>query len=107
MSVNVSAIIQIAILYFAIYAVLKSAKGSRFGQALTGIGVIAAVFSAFSLFFHFDVLSQLVQFLLSYLAISIVVIFHPEIRRAISSLGHWNFSSGLNTFATAPPRRSS
>jgi diadenylate cyclase len=91
MSVNVSAIIQIAILYFAIYAVLKSAKGSRFGQALTGIGVITAVFSAFSLFFHFDVLSQLVQFLLSYLAISIVVIFHPEIRRAISSLGALEF----------------
>ena len=31
-----SAIAQIIILYFVIYAILKEAKGSRFGQALMG-----------------------------------------------------------------------
>ena len=38
--------IQIAILYFAIYAILKAARGTRFGQVLTGVGVIAAYHNA-------------------------------------------------------------
>ena len=29
-------VVQIAILYFAIYAILKAARGSRFGQVLMG-----------------------------------------------------------------------
>ena len=44
--INVSAIIQIAILYAVIYAILKAAKGSRFGQALTGVGILAAAMFA-------------------------------------------------------------
>ena len=43
MTINVSAIIQIAILYLVFYAILKSAKGSRFGQALMGFGILAAI----------------------------------------------------------------
>ncbi len=85
--INISAIIQIAILYFVILAILKGAKGSRFGQALTGAGIIAAAMIAFTYVFQFDVLSTIVRSLLVYLAISTVVIFQPEIRRILSQLG--------------------
>ena len=89
--VSLSAILQIAILYFAIYAILKSAKGSRFGQVLMGVGLVAALLIAFSVVFHFDVLSRIVQFLLAYIAVSTVVIFQPEIRRMLSTLGAFGY----------------
>ncbi len=89
--ISLSAIVQIAILYAVIYAVLKAAKGSRFGQALMGIGLLASVMFAFTYVFDFDVLSSLVKSLLVYLAISSVVIFQPEIRRLLSQMGAFGF----------------
>lgn len=85
--VDVSAIVQILILYLVIYAILKRAKGSRFGQALTGVGILAASMFVFTYLFHFDVLSAIIRALLFYLAISTVVIFQPEIRRILSQVG--------------------
>ena len=85
--ISLSAIVQILILYVVIYAILKAAKGSRFGQVLMGVGILAAAMFAFTFVFHFDVLSQLVQALLIYLAISTVVIFQPEIRRVLGQVG--------------------
>ena len=90
-NITVTDAVQIGILYLVIYAILKGAKGSRFGQALMGIGVIAAVLVVFSLLFHFDVLSRLVQILLIYMAISTVVIFQPEIRRFLQTVGAFGF----------------
>lgn len=90
-SVSISAIVQIAILYFVIYAILKGARGSRFGQALAGVGVLAALLTAFSYLFHFDVLTRIVQFLLLYIAVSSVVIFQPEIRRILMTVGAFGF----------------
>ena len=89
--VSISAIVQVAILYFVIYAILKYAKGSRFGQVLMGVGILAALMIAFTYVFHFDVLSVLVRSLLVYLAISTVVIFQPEIRRVLSQVGAFGF----------------
>jgi len=88
---NVSAIVQIAILYFVFYAILKGAKGSRFGQSLMGFGILAALLIAFAYLFHFDVLTRIVQFLLIYIAVSTVVIFQPEIRRILSAVGAFGF----------------
>ena len=88
---NASAIVQIAILYFVFYAILKSAKGSRFGQSLMGFGILAALLIAFAYLFHFDVLTRIVQFLLIYIAVSTVVIFQPEIRRILSAVGAFGF----------------
>ena len=88
---NASAILQIAILYFVFYAILKGAKGSRFGQALMGFGILAALLIAFAYLFHFDVLTRIVQFLLINIAVSTVVIFQPEIRRILSAVGAFGF----------------
>jgi diadenylate cyclase len=91
MTISISAIIQIAILYWAIYSILKAAKGSRFGQVLFGVGILTTLLIAFSYLFKFDVLSRIVQFLLAYLAISTVVIFQPEIRRILSTVGAFGY----------------
>ncbi len=79
--------VQIFILYLVFYWVLRAAKGSRFGQVLTGVGLLFAALIAFTYLFHFDVLSRIVQGLLFYLALSSVVIFQPEIRRILATIG--------------------
>ena len=66
---DASAIVQILILYLVIYAILKRAKGSRFGQSLMGVGILAAMMVVFTFLFHFDVLSVILRSLLVYLAI--------------------------------------
>ena len=84
-------VIQIFILYMVIYAILKGARGSRFGQVLMGAGVLFALLIAFTLVFHFDVLSVIVRWLLLYLALSSVVIFQDEIRRILATMGSFLF----------------
>ncbi len=84
--------LQIAILYFAFYGILKAARGSRFGQALMGVGILFAALIAFTYLFHFDVLATIVQWTLIYLAISSVVIFQPEIRRGLATMGSLLFA---------------
>lgn len=79
--------VQIAILYCAIYAILKAARGSRFGQVLMGIGILFAVLIAFTQFLDFKVLSLIVRWVLFYLVMSSVVIFQPEIRRVLATIG--------------------
>lgn len=79
--------VQIAILYIIIYWMLRSAKGSAFGQALMGVVVIAAVLVGLTRIAHLEVISKLFGYLLLYLAVSSVVIFQPEIRRLLPAIG--------------------
>ncbi len=83
--------IQIFILYLVIYAILKGARGSRFGQVLMGSGILFGLLVAFTLLFNFDVLSVIVRWLLLYLALSSVVIFQDEIRRILAAMGSFLF----------------
>ncbi|MBR1871545.1 MAG: diadenylate cyclase [Kiritimatiellae bacterium] len=82
-----NAIAQIAVLYFAVYGVLRAGRGTRFGQALMGFGVLFGLLAVLSHIFDFDVISRLLQALLGYVVISTVVVFHPEIRRFLASFG--------------------
>ena len=84
-------VIQIFILYMVIYAILKGARGSRFGQVLMGSGILFGLLIAFTLVFHFDVLSVIVSWLLLYLALSSVVIFQDDIRRILATMGSFLF----------------
>lgn len=94
---DISAIFEIAVLYSVILAILKAAKGSRFGQVLLGIGLLAGLMISFTYFFHFEVLSAIVRAVLVYLAISTVVIFQPEIRRFLSQVGAFGFFERAKT----------
>jgi diadenylate cyclase len=92
-------VIQIFILYMVIYAILKGARGSRFGQVLMGSGILFGILVAFTLVFHFDVLSVIVRWLLLYLALSSVVIFQDEIRRILAAMGSFLFQDRARTHA--------
>ena len=80
-------VLQIGTVYAAIYAALALSRGSRFGQALAGIGIYALATAVISYAFDFDVLNAILRYVLLYLLLSSVVIFQPEIRRALTAIG--------------------
>ena len=91
LEISVKAVAQILILYVVIYSILKAARGSRVGQVLMGVAILAAAMVAFTFIFRFDVLSAIVRGLLFYLVISTVVIFQPEIRRVLGQVGAFGY----------------
>ena len=88
---HLSDVLQIAILYFVFYGILKAARGSRFGQVLLGVAILFGGMLAFTFLFHFYVLALIIKWTLIYLAISTVVLFQPEIRRALATIGSFLF----------------
>ena len=84
-------ITQVAILYLRFYSVLRLSRGSRFGQALAGVGIFALAVGAISYFFNFNVLARILQSVLLYLLLTSVVIFQPFIRRLLASIGALKF----------------
>jgi diadenylate cyclase len=80
-------VMQILILYLAIYALLRYVKGTRSAQVLLGFCVLVVSLLLFTYLFRFDVLARVVYFLLIYLALSMVVVFQQEIRRVLAMVG--------------------
>jgi len=80
-------LIEIAILAVVFYYVILFFHGTRSAQVLTGL----VVFIVFTLFLtrlvRLDTLNWLLQRFTVYLAIAFVIIFQPEIRRALAILG--------------------
>ncbi len=84
-------LMQILILYWGIYAIIRFVRGTRNAQVLLGLGVVVASFLIFTYIFRFDVLARIVYFLLIFLAISMVVVFQQEIRRVLALVGGQRF----------------
>lgn len=97
-------IVQVLILYFVFYSILKAAKGSRFGQVLMGAGILFALLFVFTYLFNFDVLAKIIQTLLLYLILSSVVIFQPEIRRTLATMGSLLFQDPQRMTASLAQR---
>jgi len=80
-------VMQILVLYFGIYALIRFVKGTRSAQVLLGFCVLVVSLLLFTYLFRFDVLARVVYFLLIYLALSMVVVFQQEIRRVLALVG--------------------
>jgi len=79
-------IVQILILYFAVYSILRYVRGTRSAQMLLGGGILIVVLLVITYLLNFDVLSHVIYFLLGYLAIILIVVFQNELRRALALL---------------------
>ena len=91
-----TAVIQIAILYFAVYWVLYFLRMTRGAQVFAGI-LVASVALALILrieSLHFDVLNSLIEMIANSLFIALVIIFQPEMRRALAQLGSFTAWQG-------------
>ena len=91
-------IIEIAVLAFLIYHLLKWVKNTRTWFLLKGL-VLLLLFVLLVNIFELNVLTFIAEKTLSVLLIALLVIFAPELRQALEQIGQSNFFSRL--FGTA------
>lgn len=83
--------LEVAILAFLIYKVLYFMRGTRGAYILTGIIVLLLGLSIASDALDFVIISWLIEEFWGLLAMAIIVIFQPELRRAFAQLGSMRF----------------
>ena len=88
--------IEILILWIAIYHLWLYFRGTRGAKVLSGLALVTLGVLLLSQFFRLPVLDWLFRNLTTILLLALVVIFQPELRRALAALG----SNRILSFAT-------
>lgn len=92
--------IEIFILSAMFYYVFRLFKGTRGAAVLSGMIILYGTLYVITSLVHFDILNWLLSRLMIYLSLAFVVIFQPEIRRALANLGSrplWKSSGGASS----------
>jgi diadenylate cyclase len=79
-------LIDIAVVSFIIYKIFILVKGTRAARMLIGVGVLLAL-SLFSRFFELYTLDWLIQSFWTQIIIVLIILFQPEIRKALAQMG--------------------
>lgn len=85
-------IIDILIVSFFIYQLLRIARGTRATELLKGILVIILI-KFVSSFFQLHTTEYIVDFVIQWSAIALIVIFQPELRRGLQHIGRGSMFS--------------
>jgi uncharacterized protein (TIGR00159 family) len=83
-------ILDILVLSFLIYEVLKLIRGTRAVQMAVGAGVFVALFYG-SQWAHLETVNWLVRNLVGYIVFAVIVLFQSDIRRALAHFGRAPF----------------
>jgi diadenylate cyclase len=82
-----SAVVQVLVLACAFYYVFVFFSGTRGAQVLVGFGLVLAALIGLTQIFNLDALNWILRRVLLFLGVALVVLFQPEIRRALAELG--------------------
>ncbi len=85
-------IVDILLVWFVIYKLIAIIRGTKAVQLLKGIFVILIV-NFVSDFFGLNTLSWMMQQAINWGFLAIIIIFQPELRRALEQLGRGKFFS--------------
>jgi diadenylate cyclase len=80
-------VIDIVIVGLILYQVLKLVRGTQAAQLLAGLVVIGLIASVGANFLHLILLTWLFQNAAPFIAIALLIIFQPELRRAVDQVG--------------------
>ena len=86
LSVSWRDVVEVLIVAYALYRVLRLFHGTRTLQIVTGIGVLVAIYTAAWLL-DLEMITYLLGFVFQYGAIALLVVFAPELRAALAHLG--------------------
>ncbi|WP_053364813.1 diadenylate cyclase CdaA [Bacillus sp. FJAT-27245] len=89
---SLASIVDIAIVWYVVYKLIMLIKGTKAVQLLKGIFVILIV-KVLSDFFDLRTLSWIVDNIITWGFLAIIIIFQPELRRALEQLGRGRFFS--------------
>lgn len=79
-------IVDVLLVWFVIYQIIKIIKGTKAVQLLKGIFVIVIV-RVITVIFHLDTLGLMMEEVIKWGFLAIIIIFQPELRRALEQLG--------------------
>src|ERR1700727_1247906 len=82
-----NAAIEILILAVALYYGYLYFRGTRAAKVLTGLAILFITLTLVSQILNLTVISWLLRSLTAFVAFALVVIFQPELRRALAELG--------------------
>lgn len=94
LKIEVSDIVEIIIISFMIYELLKWIQSTRAWQLLKGM-IVITVFIALAAIFKLNTILWIVEKAINMLMIAIVVVFQPELRKALEQLGRKKFFAGI------------
>lgn len=92
---NFNGLVEILCLAVAFYYVFYFLQGTRGAPMMAGLILIFILLNAVTRFFHLEALIWLLERLSVYLAVALLIIFQPEIRRALAELGKQHFFNSL------------
>ena len=95
-------IVDIALMSIILYRLLLIIKGTRAVHMLIGLGVLVFA-SLFSSYFELYTIDWLIQSFWAQLVLAIIIIFQPEIRRALAQMGETQL---FQTFTSAEELKS-
>lgn len=78
--------VQIGVLWYGIYMLIRFVLGTRIAPILLGFCVLVALFLLFAYLLGMDVLARIVFYLLIFMVLSMIVVFQQEIRRMLELL---------------------
>ncbi len=87
----ISLILDITIVVFLVYMLIKLIKNSRVWQLMKGI-ILLIIATVVSGWLHLDILNFILTSVMTYGVIAIIVIFQPELRRGLEQLGTNKFT---------------
>jgi diadenylate cyclase len=90
--------LEVAVLWFCIYNAWRSIRGTRGAKVLTGLALLILVIATISGFFNLPVLGWIFRNVSTAFVFTMIVLFQPEIRRALAALGsHRMFATASQT----------
>ncbi len=95
-SATISAVLQITVLSVIFYYVLLFFRGTRGAEVLLGLTILTVALIGVTRVFNLDALNWLLRQTSFYFAISLIIIFQPEIRRFLAEVGRQPVLSTIN-----------
>lgn len=95
--VKITDILEIIIIAFLVYQVMVWIKNTKAWMLMRGI-IVLGVFILFAALFKMNTILWLAEKSISVLATAAIIVFQPELRRALEKLGQKNLLSNLMTF---------
>ena len=88
--------VDVLIVTFLLYELIKLVRDTRAGQLVKGIILLVALFLV-SHYFNFLMLNQILRAFVQSAIIVVVILFQPEIRKALEQVGHSNVVKSLGS----------
>ena len=95
LSVGFLDVIDVVVTAVLIYYFLLLIRGTRAVQIMVGLFVLVVLLAAAKVL-HLLLLSTMMQYVVIAIAVTLPIVFQPELRRALEQIGRGGFLAGLN-----------